>query len=83
MPRSALSDFPGLKFSTKISTGLVEISDGFRDVNLTGEAAKRPVSMRMKAIVSCIVVAYSVRDHPVESHRNRSFRQRFIPSPVF
>jgi hypothetical protein len=43
MRRSALSDFPRLEFSTKISTGFVEIFDSFRDDNLTGEAAKRPV----------------------------------------
>ena len=43
MPKSALSDFPRSKFSTKIYTGFVEIFDGFRDGNLTSEAAKRPL----------------------------------------
>jgi hypothetical protein len=42
MLRFALADFHGPKFSTKTSTGLVEIFDGFRDGNLTSEAAERP-----------------------------------------
>jgi hypothetical protein len=41
MPRSALSDFDRLKFSTKISTGSVEIFDSLKDGNLTGEANAR------------------------------------------
>jgi hypothetical protein len=45
MPRSALSDFSRPKFSTKISTGFVEIFDSSRDGNLTGEAAKRPFQL--------------------------------------
>jgi hypothetical protein len=42
MPGCALSDFPPLKFTTKISTGFVEIFDSFRDGILTTEAAKCP-----------------------------------------
>ena len=37
MLRFALANFHGPKFSTKISTPLVEIFDGFRDGNLTSE----------------------------------------------
>jgi hypothetical protein len=59
MPRSALSDFPRPKFSTKTSTDFVEIFDSFRDGNLTGEAAKSPFQSGWKAIVSCIAMAYS------------------------
>jgi hypothetical protein len=42
MLRFALSDFSRPKFSTKISTGFVEIFDSFRDGNLTSEAANSP-----------------------------------------
>ena len=42
MARFALADVHRHRFSTKISTGLVEIFDGFRDGNLTGEVAERP-----------------------------------------
>jgi hypothetical protein len=41
MPKSVLSHFPRPKFSTKISTGFVEIFDGFRDGDVTSETAKR------------------------------------------
>ena len=40
--RISLADLHRPKFSTKISTGLVEIFDGFRDGNLTSELAERP-----------------------------------------
>ena len=39
MLRFALGDFDRPKFSTKISTGFVEIFDVFRDGNLTSEVA--------------------------------------------
>jgi len=42
MLRFALGDFDRPKFSTKISTGFVEIFVGFRDGNLTSEVAERP-----------------------------------------
>ena len=42
MLRFALSDFDRPEFSTTISTGFVEIFDGFGDGNLTSEAAERP-----------------------------------------
>ena len=42
MLRISLADLHRPKFPTKISTGLVEIFDGFRDGNLTGEVAERP-----------------------------------------
>ena len=42
MLRSALADFHRPKFSTKISTGFVEIFGDFRDGNLTSEVAERP-----------------------------------------
>jgi hypothetical protein len=38
----ALADFRRPKSCTKISTGLVEIFDGFRDGNLTSETVERP-----------------------------------------
>jgi len=38
----ALADFHRRKFCTKISTGFVEIFDGFRDGNLTSETVERP-----------------------------------------
>jgi hypothetical protein len=41
MARFALADVHQPKFSTKISTGSVEIFDGFRDGNLTSEVANR------------------------------------------
>jgi hypothetical protein len=40
MLRISLDDLHRPKFSTKISTGLVEIFDGFRDGNLTSEVAE-------------------------------------------
>jgi len=43
MIRFALRDFDRPEFSTKISTGFVEIFDGFRDDNLTSEAKTTPL----------------------------------------
>jgi len=40
MLRISLDDLYRPKFSTKISTGLVEIFDGFRDGNLTSKVAE-------------------------------------------
>jgi len=42
MLRISLADLHRPKFSTKISTGFVEIFDSLRDGNLTSEAAERP-----------------------------------------
>jgi hypothetical protein len=50
----ALVDFHRRKFCTKISTGFVEIFDGFWDGNLTSEAAERPFHEAESALSSSL-----------------------------
>jgi hypothetical protein len=55
MLRTSLADLHRPKFSTKISTSLVEIFDGFRDGNLTSEVAERPYQWKSSKTVTAAV----------------------------
>ena len=81
MPRSALSDFRQRKFSTKISTALVEIFDGFRDGNLTlndapllllGEFATIPAEVDQEVLAILVLPAYRLLEPGSPSPANCS-----------